>query len=419
MLLYNTIENPKYNIMKIVHRLIHPLLLAAGILLLVNSAQAQQTTPDSALLDRISTLEQQVADQKPGESHFMVVGLATIGFVSNKTTFTAPGAAGQVMRTNSFGDADHYELSPMFLFRHGNKFLVEFEPSFDGNAIGVNWANISYFASPQFIVHLGYFVVPFGIYNKRLAAGWIDKLAGDPNGIDLPGTDFGIGLSGGYPLGDMKWSYDVSLTNGLQLLPDGELQNAGIVDNNKGKMISGRLALLPFSNSCLEIGVSGLHSNAGDAGSGFTAANVTMYGADINFVKTFNPILVNIKGQYNRINVSNQTYLSPVDSSGYTFTNKTSASFAQISLRPIGVDNFLKNFEVAYRYSNYTTPGNSAWGQNFHENDLGLDYWLTWRTVLKFTYSMSHSLSTSNIAIGGTPGVTDINSVYLQFSIEF
>jgi hypothetical protein len=395
------------------------LVLSAAVLLSI-TVKAQKPTVDSALLDRVTTLEQQVADQKPGESHFMVVGLTTFGYVSNKTTFTAPGAPGQVLKTNSFGDADHYELSPMLLWRHGNDFLIEFEPSFDGNTLGVNWANVSYFAAPGFIVHAGYFVVPFGIYNKRLAAGWIDKLAGDPNGIDLPGSDFGIGFSGGYPIGDMKWSYDVSLTNGLQLLSDGELQNAGIVDNNKGKMVSGRLSLLPFSNSCLEVGVSALHSNAGDAGSNFTTANVTMYGADINFVKTFKPFLVNVKGQYSKIDVTKQNYVSPVDSSSYSFTNKTSQGFAQFSVRPVGLDNkLLKNLELAYRYVNYTTPGQSAWGQNFHENDFGLDYWLNWRTVLKFTYAMSHALSTSSVTAGGTPGITDVNSVYLQFSIQF
>ncbi|HVV55134.1 MAG TPA: hypothetical protein VHC47_07415 [Mucilaginibacter sp.] len=407
--------------MKPINKIILSLLISCCFLPWVNKANAQQTAADSALLDRVSALEQQVADQKPGESNFMVAGLTTFGFVGNKTTFTAPGAAGQIMKSNSFGDADHYELSPMLLWRHGNKFLVEFEPSFDGSSLGVNWANVSYFAAPGLIIHGGYFVVPFGIYNKRLAAGWIDKLAGDPNGFDLPGTDFGIGISGGLPLGNMKWSYDISLTNGLQLLPDGELQNAGIVDNNKGKMISGRLSLLPFSNSSLEIGVSGLYSNAGDEGSAFTGADVTMYGADINYVKTFNPFLVNIKGQYNRINVARQNFVNPVDSTSiYSFSNITSSSFAQISVRPIGSDNtFVKNLEFAYRYSNYTTPSQSAWGQNSYENDFGVDYWLSWRTVLKFTYARSHSLSTSDAAVGGTPGTTDINSIYLQFSIEF
>ncbi|GAC1312624.1 MAG: hypothetical protein NVSMB24_34480 [Mucilaginibacter sp.] len=406
--------------MKPVTKLAKWIIFISAYSLMVNTLKAQRTVVDSALLDRISVLEQQVADQKPGESHFMVVGLTTFGYASNKTSFTAPGAAGQVMKTNSLGDADHYELSPMLLWRNGDNFLVEFEPSFNGSSLGVNWANISYFAAPNFVVHVGYFVVPFGIYNKHLAAGWIDKLAGDPNGIGLPGSDFGIGFSGGYPLGDMKWSYDVSLTNGLQLLPDGELQGAGIVDNNKGKMVSGRLSLLPLSNSCLEFGVSALHSNAGDAGSNFTSADVTMVGADLNFVKTFNPFLINIKSQYNRINVTRQNYISKTDSTLYSFNNKTSSSFAQLSIRPIGLDNkLLKNFELAYRYSNYTTPASSVWGQSLHENDFGLDYWLSWRTVLKFTYARSHALSTANAAAGGILGVTDVNSVYLQFSIQF
>jgi hypothetical protein len=127
------------------------IIFTSASLLTVNTLKAQQTAADSALLDRVSALEQQVADQKPGESHFMVVGLTTFGYVSNKTTFTAPGTAGQVMKTNSLGDADYYELSPMLLWRHGNNFLVEFEPSFNGNSLGVNWANISYFAAPQFV----------------------------------------------------------------------------------------------------------------------------------------------------------------------------------------------------------------------------------------------------------------------------
>ena len=407
--------------MTITNKILKVLVLALVVPLTINVAWAQKTTVDSALLDRISALEQQVADQKPGESHFMVAGLATFGYVKSKTTFLSPGGPGVSVKTNSFGDADHYELSPMLIWRHSNNFLVEFEPSFDGSSIGVNWANISYFAAPGLVIHAGYFVVPFGIYNKKLAAGWIDKLAGDPNGLDMPGTDFGIGLSGGFPLGDMKWGYDVSLTNGLQLLPDGELQNAGIVDNNKGKMVSGRFSLLPLSNSCLEIGVSGLYSSAGDVGSNFTTANVKMYGADINFVKTFNPFLINIKGQYNRIVVNKQNYVSQADTTlTYSFDNKTSASFAQFSIRPVGVDNkTLKNFELAYRYSNYTTPNSSTWGQNSYEHDFGLDYWITWRTVLKFTYAHSHALSTANIPAGGVGGTTNVNSIYLQFSIEF
>ena len=400
--------------------IIQSLLVLIGILT-INRVNGQQTVVDSTLLDRVTALEQQAADQKPGESHFMVVGLGTFGFVSTTTTFTPPNSTPQVIKTNSLGDAGRFELSPMMLWRHGTKFLVEFEPSFDGTSLGVNWANISYFAAPGLVLHAGYFVLPFGIYNKRLAAGWIDKVAPDPVGIDLPGSDFGVGASGGYPIGDMKWSYDVSISNGLQLLSDGELQGAGVVDNNTNKTFSGRLGLLPFSNSSLEIGVSALYGGVADAGSNFSNAHVTMYGADLSFVKTFDPFLVNVKGQYSKMLINGQRYVNPVDTtSTYTFNNNTMSAFAQVSVRPVGVTNgFLKNMELAYRYVSYTTPTGSTFGQNYSENDIGLDYWLNWRTVLKFTYGKSHSLSTANTAFGGIGGATDVNNIYLQFSMQF
>src|SRR5579862_1803586 len=137
---------------------------------------AQKTVVDSALLDRVSELEKQMASKKTGEDHFMVVGLTTVGFASNKTTNTLGGVSTST-KSNSFPDADNYEFSPMFLWRHGKSFLMEFEPSFNNNGLSVNWADISWFAAPALIVRAGYFVLPYGTYAKREAAGWIDKLA--------------------------------------------------------------------------------------------------------------------------------------------------------------------------------------------------------------------------------------------------
>lgn len=383
------------------------------------SAMAQSVTVDSSVLQRLTALEQQVADHKPGESHFMVVGLATFGFISSKTTITPPGESAQSSKMVSLGDADRYEFSPMLLWRHGTKWLLEFEPSFDGNNLGVNWAAIHYFACPGLQIRAGYFVLPFGIYNKRLAAGWIDKLAPDPQGIDLPGSDFGVGISGGLPMGNMKWSYDLSLTNGLQLLPDGEIQGAGITDNNNNKTVTGRMALLPFSNSSLEIGLSGLHGGVADAGSGYSNANASMIGADINYVRTFSPILVNIKSQYSHLSVTSQQFIKPTDSSTYTFDNNQTSFFAQLSVRPTGSgNNFLKNLELACRYVNYQTPERSFWGSKYHEEDLGIDYWLSWRTVLKLTYAWSKGTNTSEVSTGANGTLTEMNNLYLQFSIE-
>src|SRR5664279_5466983 len=270
-----------------------------------NHLFAQDKVVDSALLDRITELEKQSASRKSGDDHFMVAGLATFGFVANTTTTTSGGIS-QKSKTNSFPDVDHFEFSPLFLWRHGSKFLLEFEPSFDGFSLGVNWADVSYFVAPGLILRAGYLVTPFGTYSKRLAAGWIDKLPTDPTGVAdyPPTTDFGVEAEGGFPIGSMKWNYDISLTNGLQLLSDGELQTAGVVDNNINKTVTARLGLLPISNSSLEIGVSGMFGTVGDAGSPYENAKSQSYAADLNYVKLFNPILVNIKGQYNYTFVS-------------------------------------------------------------------------------------------------------------------
>ena len=384
------------------------------------NAIAQQTVVDSSLLNRIDALEKQMDNKKSGEEHFMIVGLATFGFVNNKTTNTFNGVK-QVTRTNSLADADHYEFSPMFLWRHGKKFLMEFEPSYTGGQLGVNWADVSYFAAPGVILRAGYFVLPFGFYGKHLAAGWITKLATDPFGITgLPPTDFGVEMEGGIQAGNMKWNYDVSLTNGMQLLGDGTLQGAGVTDNNKNKTLTARIGWLPFSNSSVELGVSGLTGKVGDAGSNFANVKTDMYAFDLNMVENIKPFQLNIKGQYNIINIGRADYINPSDSSTYSFTNHTTAGFIQGSLRPsFSTNNVFKNFELAGRYGNFKTPTNSISGEKQKGWALGLDYWLTWRTVVKFTYeaikTTNNSAINTNLPLGS---VNQSNSMYLQFAIQ-
>ena len=381
-----------------------------------NSLFAQVTVVDSSLLDRVTELEKQSSYKKPGEDHFMVVGLTTIGWNLNKTTISSGGVK-QSVKTNSFPDDAEFEFSPMFLWRHGSKFLLEFEPSFTSGGIGVNWADVSYFAAPGLIIRAGYFVVPFGTYNKRLAAGWINKLATDPPVADIPNsTDYGIELEGGFPMGNMKWNYDVSLTNGNQLLADGEMQGIGTIDNNTNKAVTARLGLLPFSNSSLEIGVSGQTGIVGDAGASNQSAKSNAYAFDLNYVKLFSPILLNIKGQYNAVYVSSQNYINQNDSSIYTFNNKTTTGFGQISIRPTGASNdLLKNLELAYRYSNFISPNGSMWGQKNNISEAALLYWLSWRTVLKCAYQWNNSNSTSIGSVGTT---TQSNTLFIQFSIQ-
>ncbi|HVM89610.1 MAG TPA: hypothetical protein VMT76_15585 [Puia sp.] len=379
---------------------------------------AQQTVVDSSLLDRVAELEKQVAAKKSGEDHLMVVGLATIGFASYKTTNTLNGVS-TVTKGNSFPDADNFEFSPMLLWRHGKKFLAEFEPSFNNNGLSVNWADVSWYATPGLIVRAGYLVVPFGTYSKRLAAGWIDKLATDPMGVaDMAPTDYGIELEGGIPLGSMKMNYDVALTNGNQLQPDGTIASGNIVDNNNNKTVTARVGLLPFSNSSLEVGVSGMFGKVGNQGDNLQNRMARLYAFDLNYVKTFSPVLINIKAQYNIQDIDDADYINPADSSSYTFKNHTTTGFAQLSIRPVGASGLIKNFELAGRYTSFNTPANSLFGSNQHTITVGLNYWLSWRTVFKVTYEAYKGNSTASEALGAFTGTTNTNTLYIHFAIQ-
>lgn len=407
--------------MKPLNKLIQRLPAICLFLLLstVTKAQEPTTVVDSSLLDRVNALEQEAAYIKPEESHLMIAGLLTFGYASNKSTVTYNGSS-TVSKTNSLGDADHFEFSPMLLWRHGKKFLMEFEPSFSADGLGVNWAAVTYDAAPGLILRGGYLVLPFGTYSKRLAAGWINKLASDPEGVP-DATDFALEAEGGIQAGTMKWSYDFAISNGMQLQSDGTTQFVGITDNNKNKTFTGRIGWLPFANSSLELGASVMTGKVGDAGGKIANANANLFALDLNLVENLTPFQLNIKGQYSEAKIDHAEYTDPNDpNTTYTFDNHTKTGYIMAALRPMFSPNkVVKNFEVAARYGNYTTPANSLWGTKDNSLSVGLNYWINWRTVARFSYEAIKGTNTVSANLGGNPGeVTKSNSAYLQFCIE-
>ena len=406
--------------MMLLKKTIQQLHLICLCVLIVTIAKAQEPTAvvDSSLLDRVAALEQDASYIKPEDSHLMIVGLLTFGYATNKTSVSFNGAS-EVSKTNSLGDADHFEFSPMLLWRHGKKFLLEFEPSFSADGLGVNWAAVSYYATPGVILRAGYLVLPFGAYSKKLAAGWINKLGSDPEGIPET-TDFAVEAEGGLQAGTMKWSYDFAVSNGMQLQPDGTTQFIGITDNNKNKTFTGRIGWLPFANSSLEIGASMMTGKVGDEGSKFQNANANLYALDLNLVEDLTPVQINIKGQYSEAKLAHADYINPVNSTSYTFNNHTKTGYIMAAVRPMFSKNkIVKKFEVAARYGNYTTPANSLWGTKDNSLALSLNYWIDWRTVVRFSYEGIKGTNTVSANLGGNTGeVTKSNSMYVQFCIE-
>jgi hypothetical protein len=59
------------------------------------------------------------------------------------------------------------------------------------------------------------------------------------------------------------------------------------------------------------------------------------------------------------------------------------------TIRPSLADNnFVKNLELAGRYSVFNRPEGAPWGgSDISQFEIALDYWLHWNSVIKFCYT--------------------------------
>lgn len=370
--------------------------------ILTSSAQDSLQNQYQALKDEINTL-------KPGNTNFMLRGYGHFGLDASKeeVTFTA----------GSF--------NPIFLWRQGDRLIFEseWEMEFDGNEleIGLEYTDVSYVISKGLIVRAGKFLLPFGTFTDRLHPAWINRLSTRPLGFGhggiAPISDVGIEIRGGLQAGRSKFNYAFYLVNG-PTVNDGteEAEEAGLLhfnnisDNNKSKAFGGRIGYLPFSNSSLELGASGYFAKPGEEESPFEGdpsledinyKNVksALTAFDLSYVKAISGIsgILDVKGQYTTSKTSSATFFNSENASRYTFDNTSDAFYGQVTYRPAFANNeILKNFEVVGRYSEYNKPAEALWGGKQTQVAFGLNYWFTWRAVLKITYQTTDSEKEGN-----------------------
>lgn len=86
--------------------------------------------------------------------------------------------------------------------------------------------------------------------------------------------------------------------------------------------------------------------------------------------------------------VDDTEYPDPEDpTQTVSFDNRSTAWFAQLSIRPAFVSNkVLQNLELAGRFSSFKTPEGAPWEVDQTQFEIGLNYWIDWRTVFKFSY---------------------------------
>jgi hypothetical protein len=217
-------------------------------------------------------------------------------------------------------------------------------------------------------------------------------------------VETGAGFQGGIPLGSAKMNYDVWVSNGPQLLMDdstnvGQFEFESFTDNNKNKAIGGRIGLLPFSNSSLEIGFS--YENAAQTGLQYTAEQkvaVNMMAIDANYFQSIAALksTLRIAGEYKSQSVTQHSY--QLESGTYDFKNESNAFYAMVSLRPTASNNnTLRNLEFAARYSSFNQPKDAPWGGGKDHvttrTTFAIDYWLKWNCVFKVAYQLQDRMT--------------------------
>lgn len=359
---------------------------------------------------------------KSGKSEFLLRGYAHAGLEASADKVTFEGGS----------------FNPIFIYKQSDRLLFESELEFEleNNKldIGLEYANISYLLTKTLTLRVGKILTPYGIFVTRLHPAWINKFSTKPLGLGhsgiLPTSDIGIDLRGGTYIGSLKINYSLYLLNGPQLNNgEEEPEEAGRLhyglapDNNKNKAVGGRIGILPFSNSSLELGFSGMLGKVGEDKSVFEDIRSQLYAFDVTYVRnlTFMKSVLDIKGQLSLVNVDQASFAVPLDTTGltYSFTNKSSSSFIQFSLRPALLSTrIIRNLEFAARYSTLRTPEGSEWESNVSQWEFGLNYWIDWRTAFKLTYRLVINRG-GNGQPGDHGGEIPENGLFVHWAIGF
>lgn len=381
-----------------------------------------QDTKQSTEIDSLVEAALLKKGYKPSKTQFMIRGYGHTGFGSTETNG----------ETESSFDGGTF--APIFLFKHNDKLMFEAELEFvlsGGDLdVGFEYVNIMYVLNDYMTVRAGKFLLPFGTFMERLHPSWINRFTSKPLGFGhdglAPSTGIGVELRGAFYLGNMKWNYSTYLTNGPTIKdgsvePDeaGMLSFENLLDNNTSKAFGGRVGVFPFSDSSTELGYSMYTTNGtGDKDSQYEKTGAFLYALDFSFIKQISGLngLVDVKAQYNNSKVDNAFYTEIHDDGDveeYTFDNKSNSFYIQLSYRPtMSGDDFVKKLEFVSRYSDYNTPEGAEWESQSSQYSFGLNYWLSWRSVIKLSYE------TTDLEGGhGSDGTSKINSFGIHWAI--
>lgn len=311
---------------------------------------------------------------------------------------------------NSFGTDPDYPMGLMLmpLIKLNDRLFIDVQVQVEANpgpgggaSIGLNEAIIYYHLFSGVNVFAGNFQPRTGIY-EGIMDDFTNRYATAPIGMGISTlTETGAGIQGGFQCGYSKLLYQLYVANGPQLVVDstgatnGQLTYDNYTDNNTGKAIGGEIGLLPFSNSSLELGVSGQYTpTTGNAGSPLENISNTTFAGYVNYYHTFSPIMIRLQGQYEYSKTQGYNlYSNPSDDSIIVpeYNDQMSGWFGGVTFRLSGSSSpFISNLELGGRLSQLTLPQGTPWGANssMNQTTICLTYWFTWKTPLNIAYDV-------------------------------
>ena len=335
-----------------------------------------------------------------GAQKFLLAGKAGLTWQSASPSVNDPSK-----NINSFNPIS-LMLMPLVkinsrLFLDG-QIEVTANPNAGGGAgVNINELIIYYRITPSINLFFGNFSPKYGLFLGVLD-DFTNRFCTSPIGMNRgPQTQTGIGIQGGIQTGYSKINYHIYVSNGPQLQTDsvhyGQMTYGNYTDNNNGKSIGGSFGYLPFSNSNLQVDLSGQYTaKTGDASTEFENVSSFSWAADLNYYHVFSPWMLRVLAEYNSTQTDKHLVYSDPSSTtplAYSnFNNQLSGWFVGSTLRASGSENeYFSKLEFGARYGSYSPPNNAnvAWGGDpINQTTFVLTYWFSWKTPLNIAYDI-------------------------------
>lgn len=395
------------------------LVVTASSLVLTGTAVAETSNADlqkqiDALQNQVTALNtevQQAAEWKNPNTLVHMAGYADVGYVKQES------------QDGSFVVGT---FSPIFHYQYRDTVMMEAELEIEAGEDGatnvtLEYMTIDWFLNDYAVLVAGKFLSPIGQFRQNLHPSWINKLASAPPGFGhdgaAPVSDVGFQLRGGFPLGSMRASYAVYVSNGPELNAEAEDDGAGGfeyaldgvaaegfgADRDGEKTYGGRIGILPIPS--VEIGLSvasgmATVTNIEPDGlsvsgpiTGETARDYDVIGADFVWF-TGN---MSLRGEYVKTKVGEAT-------TGQTASGPAEWTtwYSQVAYR---VPN--SKWEGVLRYADYDSPHP---GIDQKQTAIGVNYLIANNFIAKLTHELND----------GQAGVdSDLDRTLLQLAYGF